>query len=161
MANSNSDDEIYAYLSRFFENFSADENRFVIFKNSIWDNLKLLIFVAFCGFFKFGLVGILTASVTKGFISGFTTATFVRYYAARGLLVPLASALSSIIFIPTFIIFCTVSAKFSSERKTKKSIGLFFCVCLICLTIFCVVSFFDGYVTTTFIKLLKPFIVKM
>lgn len=163
MAYSNADNELYTYLSQFFESFSADANRFTIFKNSLGDNLKIVLLLALCGFFKFGVVGSLGCCAVKGFINGFTTAAFVRYYGIKGLLVPLSSLLSTVMFIPVFILFCAFSACFSlkKDKRNKNSIGFFLIFSLLCLTVFCLVSVFDGYVTTTFMKLAKPFIIKI
>lgn len=163
MAYSGSGEELYNYLTNFFDGFSADGKRFEIFKNSMSDNLKLYIIITACAFFKAGAAGALACCAYKGFASGFTTAAFVKYYGIRGLLVPLSSLFSGIIYMPVLIIFCTYSAAFSLARgkKGKNALGKFLFFSLICLTIFCIVSFFDGYVTTTFIKLLKPFVCKI
>lgn len=163
MAFSNTNDDLYLYLSGFFENFSESANRFGIFKNSLADSFRISIILIICGFFKLGIIGSMGCCASKGFISGFTTAAFVRYYGARGLLVPLSSLLSTLIFIPVFLFFCTYSSCFSLKKpkRDKNSFGFFLIFALICITIFCIVSFMDGYVTTTFMKLFKPFIVKM
>jgi len=161
MAHSETDSSLYEYLNNFFETFCADENRFSIFKNALADNLKIVIIITLCGFFKFGTAGVLAVLGIKGFVSGFTTAAFVRYYAMKGLLVPLASLVSSILFIPALVLFSTYAVVFSLKKKNKNDIGIFLLCALLCFTIFCVVSFFDGYVTTIFMKLFRTFIVKM
>lgn len=160
MANSGGDSELYEYLSRYFESFSAEGRRFEIFKNSLSDNIKFILVITFCAFFRLGVAGTLGCCVFKGFTSGFTTAAFVKYYGIRGLLVPLSSLLSTVIYLPVFVIFCTYSASFSLSRDKKNMLGKFLLFVLMCFTVFSVISFFDGYVTTTFIKLLKPFVCK-
>ena len=159
MAFSGTDDGLYSYLSQFLTGFPAAENRCSVFKHSLADTFKIAAVLTACGFFKFGIIGTLACCAIKGFVSGFTTAAFVRYYSLRGLLVPLSSLMSTILFIPVFILFSACSASFSLKKNEKNSVGSYLLLSLIFLTIFCVISFMDGYVTTTFMKLLKPFIV--
>ena len=163
MALSSADGELYSYLMRFFQSLSEGIDKFSIFKNSLRDNLGVFLFVLICGMFRFGIVGSAAACAAKGFAGGFTAAAFVRYYGAKGMLVSLASFPASLIYMPTFIAFCTFSACFSvtPHKKEKSNLGAYLLFSLICFTIFCVASFFDGYVTTTFVKLLRPFIVKI
>lgn len=158
MSFSDGENEMLDYLSRCFESFSDTNNKFKIFKNSLFDNIKLLIVIFACSFFKFGWVGTYLCCLFKGFSNGFTTAAFVKYYGIRGLLVPVSSIFSTIVFLPAFIALCLYSAAFFNYKKDKSMLGKFLFFQLLCLAVFCAVSFFDGYVTTTFIKILKPFI---
>ena len=163
MAASAGENELYEYLSRCFDSFSADNNRFLIFKNSFADNIRLVIIITACSFFRLGAAGSLGCCLFKGFTSGFTTAAFVKYYGIRGLLVPISSIFSTIVFLPSLIIFCACSADFSlaGGKKDKSRLGRFLILAAICTLIFCIASFFDGYVTSTFIKLMRPFICKI
>lgn len=163
MALSSADSELYSYLMRFFQSLSEGIDKFSIFKNSLRDNLGIFIFILVCGMFRFGIIGSAAVCAAKGFVGGFTASAFVRYYGAKGMLVSLASFPASLIYLPTFIAFCSFSSCFSllHDKKEKSKMGTYFLFSLICLTIFCVVSFFDGYVTTAFVKLLRPFIVNL
>lgn len=161
MAYSEADNDLYVYLSSFFDNMSDNSNRFGIFKNSLADSFRIFLLVTVCSFFRAGAAGTLACCAVKGFAGGFTTAAFVRYYGARGLFVPLSSLLSTLIFIPVFVLFCTYSSCFALKKneRDKNTVRTFLVFALIVLIVFCLVSFMDGYVTTAFMKLLKPFIV--
>lgn len=160
MAASAGENELYEYLTRCFDGFSANNNRFEIFKNSLSDNLKLIVAITACSFFRLGAVGSLGCCLFKGFTCGFTTAAFVKYYGVRGLLVPISSVFATAVFIPPLIIFCACSADFSLTcgKKDRGRLASFLTLAAICAIFFCVASFFDGYVTSTLIKLLRPFI---
>ena len=158
MALSPDDNSLYSYLNSFLESMSGGVDKFAVFKNSLSDNLKILLVVTICGFFKFGVLGNISCCTFKGFVTGFTTSAFLRYYGSKGLLVPLSSTFSTIIFLPIFIIFCAYSSYFSlnCKKREKKFTAFFLLFSIICFSIFCVVSFFDGYLTTTFMRLISP-----
>jgi len=160
MAFSAENTELYSYLNNFLNSISNTTDKFAIFKRSLSDNLKLLLIITLCGFFKFGFAGSFFCCSAKGFAIGFTTSAFLRYYGIRGLLIPLSSLLSTIIFLPIFIIFCAYSSYFSLKcKKTEKKFTAFFLIfSLICFSIFCVTSFSDAYLTTTFMKILSPYL---
>lgn len=160
MAFSAENTELYSYLNNFLNSITNTTDKFAIFKSSFSDNLKLLLIITLCGFFKFGFLGNIFCCSAKGFTIGFTTSSFLRYYGIRGLLIPLSSFLSTIIFLPVFIIFCAYSSYFSLKcKKNEKKITAFFLIfSLICFSIFCVVSFSDAYLTTTFMKIFSPYL---
>lgn len=163
MAYSGGGDELYGYLNTFFESFAEDKKYFEIFKNSMIGNIKLCLFIIVCAFFRPGAVCTLACCLFKGFASGFTTAAFVKFYGIEGLLVPLSSLFASLLYIPALLFFCAYSAVFSVSggKRDKNAVGRFLLFSVVCFTVFCIASFFDGYVTTSFIKLLKPFICKI
>ena len=160
--NTSSSLSVNNFLTNFFSSFNADIDKFSSFKNSAFNNLKFFIFIFLSSFVKPGVVFIGGCSILKGFISGFTIASFIKFYKAKGLLIYLCQLPSLLIFIPSFIFFCTYAIVFcinkhnTEKNKVKKFILLSFC----CLTIFCITSFIDGYISTIFMKLLLPFITK-
>ncbi len=161
LALSEEDKELYLYLSGFFEGQGGVDNQMSVFKASLLDNLKLSLILLISGFFRIGAVTPLGCAAVKGFVNGFSVSAFVRYYGIKGLFVPLSSIISSIIYIPVLIVFCARAFVFSieNEKKDKTKSGKYLIFSLACFSIFCVVSFFDGYVTTKFIKLLTPIII--
>lgn len=76
------------------------------------------------GFLRFGFIVTGAIIVRKGFIIGFTTASFIKFYGAKGMLVMLSTMPTILITIPTLLLFSAVSIKYSlnSERKSKKII---------------------------------------
>ena len=151
---------LHDYLNGFFQGFAADQSRFSVFVSSLSQNLELFGLLFLCSFFRLGIPLIGAGVFAKGFICGFTTAAFARYYGFRGLLIPAASIFSNLLFLPSMLAFsvCGIWLAAKKQKRDKNVLRSFFLLSAICLTIFCVKSFFDGYVTTTFIKLLIPFV---
>lgn len=154
------DSALHEYLNGFFQGFAADQNRLSVFQNSLLRNLKLFFLLFASAFFRGGILLIGAGVFSKGFVSGFTTAAFAKYYGIRGLLIPAASMVSNLLFFPALLGFsvCGIWLAAKKQKKDKNVLRSFFLLSAICLTIFCVKSFFDGYVTTTFMKLLIPFV---
>ncbi len=150
------------FLTNFFSSFNTDIDKFASFKNSIFDSGKFFIIIFLSSFIKPGVFLIGGCAVLKGFISGFTIASFIKFYKVKGLLVYLCQLPSVLIFIPTFLFFSAYSMIFCINRhgneknNAKKYILLSFC----CLAIFCITSFLDGYISTIFMKLLLPYVTK-
>ena len=106
------------------------------------------------GFLRFGFIVTGAIIVRKGFIIGFTTASFIKFYGAKGMLVMLSTMPTILITIPTLLLFSAVSIKYSlnSERKSKKIIFSYIFFMIIIISIFCVASLSEGYLTTTFMS---------
>ena len=151
------------YLTGFFQNLQTEGNRFSVFCNAFFNHAKLFGFLFVCAFFRLGSIGIGAGMGVKGFSLGFTTAACVKYYGTRGLLVSASSLFANLILFPAMLFFAAYTVCFSrkKQKKDKNLLGSFFLVALICFTIFCVSAFFEGYVTTTFIKLFVPFFVRI
>lgn len=159
-ATSGLDEVTKNFLGEIFAGFEGGD-KYLVFLNSFYDNIRVFLIVFLLSFFKFGSIGIVATGLIKGFVSGFTTAVFVKYYSLKGLVVPLASFFSNAIFIPAFVLFLICSAKFTFLKKTKNNVFRFISLSVISFAIFCVSSFLDGYLGTTFMNLLKGFVVKM
>ena len=65
------------------------------------------------GFLRFGFIVTGAIIVRKGFIIGFTTASFIKFYGAKGMLVMLSTMPTILITIPTLLLFSAVSIKYS------------------------------------------------
>ena len=130
------------YIGSFCTAVSENKNSMTVFKNSLQANLII--------------VGIVF--LRKGFIIGFTTASFIKFYGAKGMLVMLSTMPTILITIPTLLLFSAVSIKYSlnSERKSKKIIFSYIFFMIIIISIFCVASLSEGYLTTTFMRYISP-----
>lgn len=146
------------YIVSFCTSVTENKNSMVVFKNSVQSNLFCIGIVFLMGFFKFGFVVTGAIIVRKGFIIGFTTASFVKFYGAKGMLVMLSTMPTILITIPALLLFSAVSIKYSlnSERKSKKIIFSYIFFLVIIISIFCVASLLEGYLTTTFMSLISP-----
>ena len=155
------DASLSSYLSDFFTRINAEAQYLETLKNSLFKNIRLFVIIFIFSYFKIGSVLISSTVGIKGFVAGFASGIFIKYYSFKGILLPLSSLFSNILFLPTLFLFATVSSMLSRDRKNidlkrrKKYVLLSIC----CLTIFCVSSVFDCFVTTTFMKLISSFFV--
>ena len=153
------------YIGSFCTAVSENKNSMTVFKNSLQANLISVGIVFLMGFLRFGFIVTGAIIVRKGFIIGFTTASFIKFYGAKGMLVMLSTMPTILITIPTLLLFSAVSIKYSlnSERKSKKWPGSFLSPAIsyiffmiIIISIFCVASLSEGYLTTTFMSWVSP-----
>ena len=142
--------EVEEYLKTFFSKGFGE--KMGVFKNSFIINFKVFAIIFFAGFFKLAIPITIATIGFQGFISGFTTASFVKVFGIEGLLLGLSGSLGSVIFIVNLVVFGAWSMNFSvtggkRDRFLKKN---YLILSLICFTIFCITSLIDGYITTTF-----------
>lgn len=147
---SDASEELRVYLTEYFENGARGKRE--IFLTSLFDNLKVFAVIFMAGFFRAGLAVSLGMCLAEGFVSGFTGAVLIRLLGLKGFLMGASSILSVIVFVTALVIYGAYSVNFGvsgrkSEYGAKKE---YFIFSIIALTIFCIASFFDGYITTTF-----------
>ena len=148
-------EEIKNYIGSFCTAVSENKNSMTVFKNSLQANLISVGIVFLMGFLRFGFIVTGAIIVRKGFIIGFTTASFIKFYGVKGMLVMLSTMPTILI---TLLLFSAVSIKYSlnSERKSKKIIFSYIFFMIIIISIFCVASLSEGYLTTTFMSWVSP-----
>ena len=142
--------DVSGYLKAYFE--GSARNRGEVFLNSFFLNLRLFVIIFVAGFYKFTIPLTIASIGFEGFTSGFTTASFIKAFGIKGLLLGLSGIVSTIIFIVNLVFFSAWSMKFSlnngkNDRFFKKN---YLILSGIALTIFCIASLSDGYITTTF-----------
>lgn len=149
---------IKAYIENFFAMISENKNSMEVFKNSFIEGIISLGIVFAMGFFRFGFAVTGAVLVRKGFVMGFTAASFFKFYGLRGMLVMLSTMPTVIITLPALLLFSAVSVKFSmiKEKKQKKLIFSYIFLLAAMISIFCVASLAEGYLTTTFMNWLSP-----
>lgn len=148
------------YIGNFFSSFTENRNNINVFKNSITASLISLALIFIMGFFRFGFVITGAIIIRKGFIMGFTTASFLKFYGMKGMLVMLSTMPTVIITIPAMVFFAAISVKFSlnRERKEKKLLISYIFFLILMISIFCVASLSEGFLTTTFMSWISPII---
>ncbi len=144
-----------AYLEGFAAT-GAEADKFMVFKKAARESFITLAVVFASGFFKFGIVFTAAAVVRRGFIIGFTTASFVKYYGAKGFLAMAATMPSVLIAVPAFLIFAAVSAGFSVTENKKSMLGFYILFSFLILAVFLVSALSEGYITTSFMGLIFP-----
>ena len=149
---------ISGYLSGFFENIAGTQSGMAVFKTSLVSNLVTLVIIFIMGFFRFGFIGTGALILRRGFIMGFTSASFLRSYGARGIVIMLSTMPAALIYVPALIIFSAVSVTFSMQKNKfqKKFIFSYIFFAIFMISIFCAASLSEGFLTTTFMKLISP-----
>lgn len=145
------------YISSFFNSFAENRNNAAVFKNSLTSNLLSLAVIFAMGFFRFGCIVTGAVIVRKGFIMGFTAASFFKFYGFKGMLIMLSTMPTIIINVPALLFFSAISLKFSlnHDKKQKKLIFSYIFFLILMISIFCVASLSEGYLTTTFMSLIS------
>lgn len=146
---------IKAYLGNFVST-GAEADKFAVFKKAVSENAAMLAVVFISGFFRFGILFTAAAIVRRGFIIGFTTASFIKYYGAKGLLAMSATMPSAIIMLPAFLIFASVSAGFSMMENKRNSVVFYVLFTIVILVVFLAAAASEGYITTSFMNLIFP-----
>lgn len=151
----NSGEGIRTYLESFVST-GAQTDKFLVFKKAASESLITLAAVFAAGFFKFGVVFTAAAVIRRGFIMGFTTASFIKYYGAKGLLAMTATMPSVLLSLPAFLIFAAVSAGFSMTENKKSMLGFYILFSFLIFAVFLVSALSEGYITTSFMGLIFP-----
>lgn len=155
---SQSDDSLYSYLSNFFTHIKEDLPYIKTLKSSLFKNIRLFLIIYILSHFRLGSLFVMSTVGIKGFVSGFASGVFIKYYSAKGILVILSSFFANFLFIPAFLVFSAASVIMAADRKnadkTAKRNYILLAIC--CLTTFCISSVFDSFFTTTFMKLMSP-----
>lgn len=150
------------YLKNFLNASQTEIKAYDVFKNAFRENLMYFAVVFFAGFFRIGLILIAAALLRKGFIIGFTSAAFIKFYGAKGMLVTASMIPGIVLLIPAFLFLSATSAGLSVCRvkKEKKFLIYYIFFAAVIVSIFCVSALAEGYLTTTFMKLLSPKMIK-
>lgn len=153
------DDSLYTYLLNFFAKIKDELPFLDTFKSSILKNIRLFLILFISSYFRLGYIPIIATVGIRGFVAGFSSGIFVKYYSIKGLLLSLSSIFSNLLFLPCFLFFASASFIMCADRKMSDNIQKRrYVLSAICtLTIFCASSLADSIITTTFMKLISPF----
>ncbi|MCC8161389.1 MAG: stage II sporulation protein M [Oscillospiraceae bacterium] len=113
-------DGITEYIGNFLSSFSENRNNMAVFKNSLTANLIYTGIIFAMGFFRLGCVVTGAIIVRKGFVMGFTAASFFKFYGLNGMLIMLSTMPTVLITIPALLFFSAVSVKFSLNPDKKQ-----------------------------------------
>ncbi len=150
-------DEIQTYLSGFFSSAADGIVSFEVFKNSLAASLAGAFIIFVMGFFRFGFIATGAVIIRKGFITGFTAASFIECYGIKGMLIMLSLMPSAIISIPVLLIFAAVSVRFSVHRdRSGKTTALYVLVLILTAAALCIAALAEGYLSTALITWFSP-----
>lgn len=146
------------YIGNFFATFSETRNNMMVFRNSLTSNLINLGIIFVMGFFRFGPIVTGALLVRRGFIIGFSSASFFKFYGMKGILIMLSTMPAVLITIPATLLFSAVSVNFAlkRDRREKKIIFSYIFFLILMISIFCVASLSEGFLTTTFMNWISP-----
>lgn len=149
---------IRSYLSGALSEAAHNKSGISVFKTSFLSNLLTMAVIFVMGFFRFGFLGTGFIIIRKGFVTGFTAASFIRAYGLKGVTAMMASSPSSFITVPALLIFSATSVVFSSKENKfqKKYLFSYIFFSLFMISIFCAASLSEGFLTTIFMKWLEP-----
>ena len=151
-------ESVTEYLKSVFASDAARGSSMDVFKSSFASSLITIAVVFFSGFFRFGFLVTGAVVIRKGFVTGFTAASFIRAYGAKGIAAMLSASPSMLVTLPALMILSAVSIIFSrNENKfQKKFIFSYIFFGIFMIAIFCAASFSDGFLTKTFMNWIIP-----
>ena len=146
---------INEHLADIFRSTAETTNKMGAVKNYFFEGFVYCALIFVCAYFKFGVFVTLTAVLRKGFVTGFTAAAAAGTYGLKGMALMAATGADLVISVIILVIFSAVSVTYSIEKeKNSKKFLIFFAI--FSISIFCIISFSRGFVSTTFMKFLYP-----
>ncbi len=148
------------YLTEYLKNTVSNVNKREVIKNALKSNMIMLGVIFFAAFFKIGFLVAGACLLRKGFVVGFTAASFMEAFGLKGVVVSLSYLPGFVLIIPAFVLFCSISSAISlkKEKFQRKIIFSYIFFTIFIITIFCAASFFEGYLTTIFMTKFAQFI---
>lgn len=156
MGNSESD-SMAAYLGGALGDIKIGDRGFI---NSFLIWLTVWAMIAVSGGVLPGCLLNLGAVTYRGFVTGYTAACFYRAYAMKGFFLCFSLLPEILLTLPALTAFSSFSLKmsFSKHENKKKLCKSYLLICTIFIAIFCVISLFQAYLTTIFMKLAFSFL---
>ena len=148
-------DTLTDYMQGFFD--SVPKVNMGLALNSLKKYCLIWLGVFISGFFLPGFLLNAYIVAERGYVIGYTIGGFFKVYGAKGILACCSLLPELLFYIPVFVLFSSISLKMSFSRKDDKKIFFkkYIVISLIYLSVFCVVSFFQTFMTTTFMTLIS------
>ena len=149
-----SSEEVKAYLGEVAAGLSGGTDAKKVTAGAIKTGLLSAALFFVCGFFRPGAAVIAAETARRGFVAGFTSAAFIRYFGAKGLLLSACMLPSAAVLIPAVLMFGSVNAAaaFGRERRSKKFWAAYIFFFAAFCAIFCISAIFEGFLTTIYMK---------
>ena len=160
--NANEDSSLNDYFIRYFNSIRGENGKIVILKKSLIGYTRIACVIYLCSFVRPGVAGSLATVVLKGFTVGFTNASLIKYFGIKAILIPMASFISVVLYLPALLTMCAgaVNCSLNRYRGEKKQLRAFSVLAICCFTIFCAASVSDAFISTIFMKLIAPIFTK-
>ena len=146
---------INGHLSDIFRAAAETSDKLGAAKNYLFEAAVSCFVIFISAYFKLGALTSLGVVLRKGFITGFTAAAAAGTYGVKGIALVAATSVDLVISVIILVIFSAVSVTYSIEKeKNSKKFLIFFAI--FSISIFCVISFARGFLSTTFMNLIYP-----
>ena len=143
------------YMESFAQTAVQGRDSTEIFKRALISNSIMLAVMFVSGFFRFGVLASAAVIARKGFIIGFTAASFMKCYGGMGILIMASQLPALLAAVPAFLFYCAVSAAFSKNRRSGNgTLGAYLLVTLIIFAAFAAAAAAEGYLTPLIMKFL-------
>lgn len=148
-------DTLINYMKGFFDSVPTVSLGLALSSLKKYGLIWLGVFVS--GFLLPGFILNAYIVAERGYVIGYTVGGFLKVYGAKGVLACCSLLPELLFYIPVFVLFSSISLKMSFSRKDDKNNFLkkYILISLIFLSVFCVVSFFQTFMTTTFMALIS------
>ncbi len=145
---------IKSYLTTFFDGFGENIEKNHILKNALSQNLLMALFIFISGFFKICTPAVALCVARKGFVMGFTSASVLRSFGLKGLIINMAYLPTIIIAIPAFLFFASISVKnaYGDTSEKRSFVFSYIIITLVVSLLLCLSAIFEAYVTTSFMN---------
>ena len=143
------------YMQGFFDSVPKVSAGLALSSMKKYVLLWTIVFVS--GFIMPGFILNAYTVAERGYVIGYTIGGFVRVYGAKGIFACCSLLPELLFYIPVFILFSSISLKMSFFKKDNKKIFLrkYVLTSFIFLSVFCVISFLQTFLTTTFMSLIS------
>lgn len=145
--------QMQEFLTSFFESAKDLDSKKTALAG-LYDYLKTFGLIFACAFFKPGAAVTSCVMLRRGFMTGYSLASFVKVFSKKGVLAIFAQVPEIILLLLVLLIFSSTSTKFAFFSKENKKNFFIFFIIFSCFSgaIFCGLGIFKGYLTTTFMK---------
>ncbi len=149
--------DIKGYLDSFLESAGNGMNCRSIMLRAVKSNMLTFAVLLAGILFRFGVLLMGAELIRRGFITGFTAAAMMRVYGGKGLIMAVCQLPGMMLLIPAAAIFAAVNTSMSLKRvETEKNFIIFYIFfSAAVIAAFCAAAFCEGYLTTTFMKLIS------
>ena len=161
-------EELTSYIQGFFTILNIEKiDNWLLFKNSLFSNLKTIFLLWVFGVTVIGIPFILGVLAIRGYILGFTVGFFISEFGFRGLILSISAILpQNVIMVPALMIIGVISLNFSLTvfRRKKITISdflrlfLVYTMIIYLLSLFIVIGcFVESYINPVFLKVISTY----
>lgn len=148
--------DIKTYLDNIVSGMKNGADCMGIMLKTIRGRILLTAVICLCALVRPGIAGIGVIAGRQGFIYGFTHAAFIAEYGFGGVLITLSRLPAAVPAVLALAVWGAFNAALSVRIYDKgKKFKIFYIIFLLCIiTTFCAASAAEGFIGTTFMKII-------